>query len=333
MLKYRQKKLSDKKKKLTGWLILEVVLIMLLFVTIQYGRYFLASVVAVKLLFVSFRYYHLRRLLESYSMFRVFKHLPEEGTFEGQTPMLFEPTRRKKGVLLIHGFSSTPRELRSLTEMLQMEGISYYTPVLTGFGLEDVHLLAVVREQDWMRDAVNAYDVFAANCDEITIVGNSMGALLACHVASKRKVDKLVLTAPYLLAKKKHSFSKKLLIDSPFAWLLKLFNPYVRKGGKPENTGVHEPDPRFAYDVVPVRSIEALWRLQDKVQYENIQAGKTLVLTGKKDNTVENETMFEFLNCKGMKYEKIELEGSGHLVFSGPDALDGVKGILNFIKN
>ncbi len=325
--------MSDKKKKLTGWLVLEVVLIMLLLVTIQYQRYFLAGVVAVKLLFVSFRYYHLRRLLESYSMFRVFKHLPEEGTFEGQTPVLYEPVKKKKGVLLIHGFSSTPKELRALTEMLQIENLPFYTPVLTGFGLEDVHLLAAVGEQDWMRDAVNAYDIFSANCDEITVVGNSMGALLACHIASKRKVDKLVLTAPYLLVKKKHSFSKKLLIESPLSWLLKLFNPYVRKGGRPEKTGVHDPDPRFAYDVVPVKSIEALWRLQDKVQYENIEAGKTLILTGKKDNTVENERMFAFLDGKGMKYQKIELEGSGHLVFSGPDAITGVRGIMEFIKN
>ena len=323
----------DKKKKLTGWLVLEVVLIMLLLLTIQYQRYVLASVIALKLLFVSFRYYHLRRLLESYSMFRVFKHLPDEGTFEGQTSVMFEPVRRKRGVLLIHGFSSTPRELRSLTEMLQPEGIPYYTPVLTGFGLEDVHLLSVVREQDWMRDAITAYDIFSANCDEVIVVGNSMGALLACHIASKRRVDKLILTAPYLLAKRKHDLSKKLLIDSPFSWLLKLFNPYVKKGGKAESTAVHNPDPRFAYDVIPVKSIEALWRLQDKIEYEQIRAGRTLILTGKKDNTVENDRMFNLLDNKGLKYEKIELEGSGHLVFSGPDAVTGVKGIMKFIES
>ncbi len=325
--------MSDKKKKLTGWLILEVVLIVLLIVTVQYQRYILATVVALKLLFVSFRYYHLRRLLDSYSMFRVFKHLPDEGTFEGQTSVMFEPVRRKKGVLLIHGFSSTPRELRSLTEMLQLEGVPFFTPVLTGFGLEDVHLLSAVREQDWMRDAIIAYDIFSANCDEIIVVGNSMGALLACHIASKRKVDKLILTAPYLLAKRKHVFSKRLLIDSPFSWLLKLFNPYVKKGGRPESATVHNPDPRFAYDVIPVKSIEALWRLQDKIAYEQIRAGKTLILTGKKDNTVENDRMFEFLDTKGLKYDKIELEGSGHLVFSGPDAIAGVRGIMNFIES
>lgn len=325
--------MSDKKKKLTGWLVLEVVLIMLLLLTIQYQRYVLTAVVALKLTFVSFRYYHLRRLLESYSMFRVFKHLPDEGTFKGQTSVMSEPVRRRRGVLLIHGFSSTPRELRSLTEILQQEGIPYYTPVLTGFGLEDVHLLSVIREQDWMRDAITAYDIFSANCDEVIVVGNSMGALLACHIASKRRVDKLILTAPYLLAKRKHDFSKKLLIDSPFSWLLKLFNPYVKKGGRPESTTVHNPDPRFAYDVIPVRSIEALWRLQDKIEYEQIKAGRTLILTGKKDNTVENDRMFNFLDSKGLNYEKIELEGSGHLVFSGPDVITGVKGIMKFIES
>lgn len=324
--------MSNKKKKLTGWLVLEIVLIMLLLLTIQYQRYMLAGVVALKLLFVSFRYYHLRRLLESYSMFRKFNHLEDEGTFEGQTPVIYEGEKRKKGVLLIHGFSSTPREMGILMEFLRQEGIPHYAPVLTGFGLDDVHLLQAIQPSDWFRDAINAYDIFSANCNEVVVVGNSMGGLLACHIASKRKVDKLVLLAPYLLSKKKHEFSKKMLIDSPFAWLLKLFNPYVKKSRRPDDSTEHIPNPRFAYDVLPVNSVEALWRLQDKVEYENIKAGKTLIVTGKLDNTVENERVFELLRTKNVDFESLELEQSGHLVFEGPDSIQGVKRIMEFIR-
>lgn len=330
--KYRYKQLSNKKKKLTGWLILEVVLIMLLFITLQYERYVLASVVALKLLFVSFRYYHLRRLLESYSMFRKFSHLEDEGTFEGQSPVLHEINNRKIGVLLIHGFSSTPKELGILLDFLKKERIPHYAPVLTGFGLDDVHLLQAIKPSDWFRDSINAYDIFCTNCDEVVVVGNSMGGLLACHVASKRRVDKLILLAPYLLSKKKHDFSKKMLIDSPFSWMLKLFNPYVKKSRKPDDPNEHTPNPRFAYDVLPVNSVEALWRLQEKVEYENITAGKTLVVTGKLDNTVENERVFELLSSKNISFESFELEKAGHLVFEGPDSVVGVKRIVEFIK-
>lgn len=325
--------MSNKKKSLTVWLVLEILLIMLLILTIQFERYVLAVVVALKLTFVSFRYYHIRRLLESYSLFRDFKHLPDEGTFEGQSPVLFESEKRPTGVLLIHGFSSTPQEFGVLTDFLKNEGIPYYTPVLTGFGIDDVHLLETIKETDWLRDAVNAYDIFSSNCEKVVVVGHSMGGVLACHIASKRRVDKLVLTAPYLISKKKHDFGKSLLIDSPFGWLLKLFNPYVQKSKRPQTFSEHYPKPRFAYDVVPVNSIKALWYLQEKVAYENIYAGETLVITGGKDNTVENERVYELLESKKIIFTKIELSQSGHLVFESPQALEAAKRILEFIKS
>lgn len=325
--------MANKKKSLTVWLVLEIVLIMLLIITIQFERYVLAVVVALKLTFVSFRYYHLRRLLESYSLFRDFEYLPDEGTFVGQSPVLFESEKRPVGVLLIHGFSSTPQEFGVLTDFLKNENIPYYAPVLTGFGIDDVHLLESIKEKDWMRDAINAYDIFASNCEKTVVVGHSMGGVLACHIASKRRVDKLVLTAPYLISKKKHDFGKKLLIESPFGWLLKLFNPYVQKSRRPQLITEHNPKPRFAYDVVPVNSIKALWHLQEKVAYEKITAAETLVLTGGKDNTVENERVYDLLTSKSITFSRIELPDSGHLVFESPQALDAVKSIMEFIKN
>ncbi|KAB2909746.1 MAG: alpha/beta fold hydrolase [Ignavibacteriales bacterium] len=325
--------MSEKKKKLTGLLILEIILILLLLVTIQYEKYLLTAVVAFKLLFVSFRYYHLRRLLESFSNFRNFKHQPDEGSFEGQAPELFLNNKQKTGVLLLHGFSSTPREFKPLTDQLREKSIPYYAPILTGFGLDDTHLLSVIRAQDWMRDAVNAFDLLSADCDEVCIVGNSMGALLACHIASKRFVPKLILTAPYLLSKKKHELGRKLLIGSPIGWLIRMFNPYVKKSGKSKaQTNLHDPEPRFVYDVVPVRSIEAMWRLQDRVQYEKVRAGDSLVITGQNDNTVENERVFPLLDKIGLDYQKMELPETGHLIFRGPEAFNAVKKILEFLE-
>ena len=72
--------------------------------------------------------------------------------------------------------------------------------------------------------------------------------------------------------------------------------------------------------------------MQEKVAYENIYASETLVITGRKDNTVENERVYELLESKKITFTKIELSESGHLVFESPQALEAVKRILEFIK-
>jgi len=88
-----------------------------------------------------------------------------------------------RGAVLLHGFASTPPELRRLGEYLAAHGFTCVAPTLAGHGgiPED---LSPTRWQDWAASASAAVDELAAECDDVVIAGQSMGGTLALHTAA-----------------------------------------------------------------------------------------------------------------------------------------------------
>jgi carboxylesterase len=89
------------------------------------------------------------------------------------------------GVVLQHGFTGSPWEVRYLGERLAAAGISVVGPLLPGHGTR-VEDLDAVTWQDWVAHVERAVDRVAERCDRVAIVGQSLGGLLALYVASRR---------------------------------------------------------------------------------------------------------------------------------------------------
>lgn len=90
------------------------------------------------------------------------------------------------GVVLQHGFTGSPWEVRYLGERLAAAGFSVTGPLLPGHGtsLDD---LDATRWQDWVEHVERAVDEMAKSVDRVAIVGQSLGGLLALYVGSRRK--------------------------------------------------------------------------------------------------------------------------------------------------
>jgi carboxylesterase len=99
------------------------------------------------------------------------------------------------GALLIHGFMGTPAELRPLGRALAAAGISSRAIALPGFGA-DVARLGQVGQADWVSSALDAWLALAERYEHVSLVGFSMGAAVALHVAMQRLPERLVLLAP-----------------------------------------------------------------------------------------------------------------------------------------
>ncbi len=91
-----------------------------------------------------------------------------------------------KGCLLIHGYTGGPFEVEPLAQRLQTEG--YYTlcPTLHGHGGVRKNLRYSSYEK-WLESAENAYIELTKQCDDIAIIGFSMGGLLTFPLAHKYK--------------------------------------------------------------------------------------------------------------------------------------------------
>jgi len=86
------------------------------------------------------------------------------------------------GVLLLHGLSSSPLEMRFLARALHREGFTVDVPVLDGYSLDpDAPTL-----QRWIDAATQAYDALAARCERVSVCGLSMGATLSLALLHAR---------------------------------------------------------------------------------------------------------------------------------------------------
>lgn len=90
------------------------------------------------------------------------------------------------GIVLVHGFTGSPFEVRFLGEQLAREGFTIRAPLLPGHGttLDD---LDRTTWNDWTEAVERAVDAMHIRCGRVAIVGQSLGGLLALHLASHRR--------------------------------------------------------------------------------------------------------------------------------------------------
>lgn len=95
----------------------------------------------------------------------------------------FSPTpSNDHAVLLLHGLSSSPLELRFLARFLTDEGFATHTPELPGYSAGTGHMPM----EAWINAAVAEFDALAAQYRHVSVCGLSMGATLAAAVAHQR---------------------------------------------------------------------------------------------------------------------------------------------------
>ncbi len=131
-------------------------------------------------------------------------------------------------VLLLHGFTGSPWEVRPFGEAMAARGFHVHAPRLPGHGTIPHEMESVDAEQ-W-RQASRAALVTVSQAKPVVVVGFSMGALLALLLASEspRRVSGLILLAPALRLK---SPVARLLRRMPFALQSMLATRWIEKDG------------------------------------------------------------------------------------------------------
>jgi len=100
-------------------------------------------------------------------------------------------------VLLLHGLTGMPSEMRPLKRHLSERGCEVTAPLLPGHGATHRELLATTW-QDWLDGARQALDELSAS-EPVVVAGLSMGALLAVLLAAESsRVAGVVLLSPTL---------------------------------------------------------------------------------------------------------------------------------------
>ncbi|SDK30874.1 alpha/beta hydrolase [Sediminibacillus albus] len=99
------------------------------------------------------------------------------------------------GCLCIHGYTGGPYEVEPVAEHLKKStDWQVEVPCLPGHG-EHLDLKGVTYEQ-WVTAAEQELEKLTRICDEIYLIGFSMGGMIASYLAAKYDVSKLALLSP-----------------------------------------------------------------------------------------------------------------------------------------
>lgn len=105
----------------------------------------------------------------------------------------------KRGALLVHGFTGLPRDMRPVGEALQQAGFTALGVRLAGHATEVDDLLRN-HWQDWYQTVLDGYHLLRGLCDDVVVIGLSMGAVLALRLAAEEPVLGVVtMSAPSIL--------------------------------------------------------------------------------------------------------------------------------------
>jgi len=213
------------------------------------------------------------------------------------------------GVLLIHGFTGTPKEMQRLGEYLHERGLTVHAPLLPGHG-GTLAQINRVRWQEWGAAVEEAYAALQTRCAQVFVGGFSMGALLALWLAAHHTdMPGLVLYAP------------PLKIASRWLWLAPVLRHVFQSFPKSKGAASDLLDPEAeaylgGFEQRPVPAIAELYHMQKAVvQLVPQVRAPALVVYALNDHSIHPESGPETavqLSKVVPEVETLVLEDVGH---------------------
>ena len=226
------------------------------------------------------------------------------------------------GVLLCHGYPSTPQSLRPWGERLAAQGYTVRLPLLAGHGTRWQDLNRTVW-QDWYADLDRDFGELQQRCDVVFTAGMSMGGLLATKIALEHpEVRGMVLVNPIF----KH--------DNPMLPLLPILRHIVPFfpgiAGDIKKEGVAE----LAYDRNPLHSMYSLSQLWKIVGEDLPKLTQPILLYRSRVDKVVPKVSVEYFHSQATNCEVTEvwLENSYHVATLDNDAPQIFEGSVEFIE-
>lgn len=217
----------------------------------------------------------------------------------------------RTGALLVHGFTGTPQGMRDWGQFLADAGLSVEVPRLPGHGTT-VAEANLTRWEDWYAEVERQLARLRERCDDVFVMGLSMGGTLAIRLAEEHgdEIAGLVLVNPSLLTKRPDRFLLPVLRLVKGTWAGIASD--IKKPGSVE----------LAYDKLPVKAAYQLSRLWVTTRADLGKVSQPLlVLRSTEDHVVEPDSSALLLQkVASTDVREIVLEDSYHVATLDNDA-------------
>ncbi len=220
----------------------------------------------------------------------------------------------RTGILLIHGFTGTPKEMRWMGEYLNRElGVTCLGVRLTGHATRPKDMIRS-RWSDWTASVEDGYNLLRGATDNIYLVGLSMGGALSLLMSTRfepRVKGVVAMSAPYEMKEERP------------AWQIRLFSyfkTYIRKDKGEPGTGWFDKDAfkeHISYPLNPIRSAAELEILLEKMRAALPKVTVPVCLIHSKDDDYVLPENMEHIYAglvNASDKTKLYVTGSGHVV-------------------
>ncbi len=210
------------------------------------------------------------------------------------------------GILLIHGFTGSPPELRLLGDYLHQRGFTVSAPLLPGHGTR-VEEMNDCRWTDWTGAAAEALADLQSRCDTVFAGGLSMGSLLVIDLAARHDLAGAVLYAP------------AVKVASRLIHLAPVFKYLIPKRPKGEQTDLTDPEAEqhcWSYEAFPSFGAHELLKLirRSHELLPRVTCPLLIVHSTGDEMIRPDSAQFAYERAGSLDKELITLHNSGHVI-------------------
>lgn len=228
------------------------------------------------------------------------------------------------GILLVHGFTGTPKEMRTMGEFLAAQGHTVLGIRLPGHATQPADL-PCKRWEDWLQAVEDGYHLLHSAGQRVFIMGLSMGGILTLTAAARLPVQGAVaMSTPYSLPD-----DARL----PYIQYITPFVSTIPKGPSNWNDQVMAQE-HVEYPAFPTRGIVELRDLLEVMRRSLPQISVPVLLVhSRTDASVSPENMQRIYEALGSTDKSMFwLEQSDHVVTRDQERQRVFEAALAFVR-
>lgn len=126
-------------------------------------------------------------------------------------PKPFTIEAGKRAVLLLHGFTGNPNDVKRLGRYLAERNYTVHAPLYKGHGLDPVTLIHS-NPQDWWDSVIEGYnELISRGYSEIAVAGVSLGGIFSLRLAEEHPMKAVITMSAPAIAKSPDSLQSRIV--------------------------------------------------------------------------------------------------------------------------
>jgi carboxylesterase len=126
-------------------------------------------------------------------------------------PKPFTIEAGKRAVLLLHGFTGNPNDVKRLGRYLAERNYTVHAPLYKGHGLDPITLINS-NPLEWWESVLEGYDeLVARGYEEIAVAGVSLGGVFSLRLAEQKKIKAIATMSAPAIAKTTDSLQSRII--------------------------------------------------------------------------------------------------------------------------